>query len=124
MQTKIRGLFFIVFFQFALLVSQLSLASNSSVQEKNIPDSQPSTQSELQQERSDQKGGVYSVGREFKEAGQEIKKGGTEVGKFFTKVGRSVKSFFTGEKENNNQNSPQQSPAKSDPLDHRGDDAK
>ncbi len=124
MQKKIRGLFFIVFFQFALLISQFSLASNSLVQEKNIPDSQPSTQSELQQEKSDQKGGVYSVGREFKEAGQEIKTGGAEVGKFFTKVGRSVKSFFTGEKENNNQNSSQQSPAKSDPLDHRGDDTK
>ncbi len=124
MQTKNQRLFFTIFFQFVLFVSQLGLASNSSVQEKNIPDSQPSTQNELQQEKSDQKGGVYSVGREFKEAGQEIKTGGAEVGKFFTKVGRSVKSFFTGEKENNNQNSSQPLPAKSDPLDHRGDEAK
>lgn len=123
MQTKIRGLFFIVFFQFALLVSHFGLASNSSVQEKNLPDSRPSTQNELQPEQSDQKGGVYSVGREFKEAGKEIKTGGEEIGKFFTRVGRSVKGFFTGESSGNNQNDSKQAP-KSDPLDHRGDDAK
>ena len=124
MQTKKTRFVFIIFFQFALLISPFGWASNSSVQEKNLSDSQPSTQNELQPQRSDEKGGIYSVGREFREAGEELKAGGAEVGKFFTKVGRSVKSFFTGEKESNNQSSSQQLPVKSDPLDHRGDEVK
>lgn len=123
MKTRSSKLFFVIFFQSVLIFPAFVLANNPSIQEKNIPDSQPSIQNEIKSEQSGEKGGVYAVGREFKEAGGEIKKGGETVGQFFSGIGRSVKNFFTG---GNNQpkETPSNEPNKSDPLDHRGDEVK
>lgn len=126
-----KVLFLLFVFTFS---TSFAICSPTPVQERDLNESSPAPGTPGTPSANEEKGGIYEVGREFKEAGHEVAKGFKKVGRgvktgavktggAFKKVGRKIKNFFTGEKEAPKQ-AQEQNNATENHLDHVGDEAK
>jgi len=133
MKTFIQKIFVLsLCLAFSALTISLSLprvpqgfAADSAVQEKDLgTSSSPTNATDAGVQATQEKGGIYKVGRGFKTAGRGMKKGFVKTGHGFKWLGGKIKRFFTGEKENKEtaENTVTQD-SKNSKLDHIGDDA-
>ncbi len=105
-----KKLFPSVFLRLAVftLIFHLSLTparSATSVQEKNLTDTRPSSSSSFSESHPDEDG-LHKAGRAVKKGaqatGRAIKKGALATGRAFKKAGRAVKDAFTEENSGSN----------------------